>query len=320
MSRVVFKMSNGHEGTVFLNDNEYVDLWKDIFLKNSTLKIATYQLPYSKFSSTTESEEVCIKYINASIDKLSEYIVFNNRAYKGMSRDICNKIHREFTTALTTRCVTHIPFEYEDRLELIKNGYDFISHNDTLSFFHDYSDKKKFPLKDISAHLESINAWIHHYEDTYLKPSDTPRSIAYKNENGLGFEWQSKKDDGITDSVKTDFYVGDIYKKYCSSSPEYNVYDLKNIRGKDYYKAWIDYDDPGEWDVVNSNHRTKGGFEIAPWTSELFNKNLKPWVRSYNLPCDDEYIAPPALGKVDKQTLVELKTQQLKITDIDLLQ
>ena len=112
-----------------------------------------------------------------------------------------------------------------------------------------------------------------------------------------------KSQDAVTDLCKVDYNMEDLSNDYGSLDPQYNVYDLKCITGKDYYRAWIDYDDPSEWDVVNNNHTTKGGFEIAPWTSHLYHTYIVPWVKRYNMPHEDKYVAPVPIGTADKSTI-----------------
>ena len=121
-------------------------------------------------------------------------------------------------------------------------------------------------------------------------------------------DWNSKGKDQVTDDIVCDWDFAGLLKvdsDICSSDPKYNVYDLKNILGKDYEKAYKDYDNPANWDVTNTYNTTKGGFEIRPWQSYTTNWIIRPWVQTYGLPTDDRHIAPITLGHISEAWMEE---------------
>ena len=88
-----------------------------------------------------------------------------------------------------------------------------------------------------------------------------------------------------------------------SSDPQYNVYDLKNILGKSYETAWLNYDNPLNWDVTNTFNTTKGGFEIKPYQSEWTRNFIRPWAHEFDMPVEDHIIAPISIGTIDVEWL-----------------
>lgn len=313
MSKIIFELANGQDGEILLIDNAYVEYWKHVFIENmnkcnkhslsNTLpyeEIAGHQLIYREPEHQVTDEQLFsyVEIINESIHVLeSNGLSFKHKAYRGMDQKQCNLLHRQFTTGIVTRgTCTNIHLTHEDKVEIKKEQYDMNSQNDILLTFSDHNSMADvFLFNNVLCHeLEIINAYIHHYEKSFY----SKRARHLSEQYGISFEWQIKKEDGITDEVNTSHILSNDLMQYGNSDPKYNVYDLKCIGGKDYYTAWVNYDDPSEWDIVNNNCTTKGGFEIAPWTSKLIRETIRPWVETYNIPSDDRFISPIPIGKL----------------------
>jgi hypothetical protein len=117
-------------------------------------------------------------------------------------------------------------------------------------------------------------------------------------------DWNSKNPlDKITDASKLDYNLGDAANWAVDNDPYWNVYDLKNILGKDYLEAYHNYDDPGEWDVCNHAKTTKGGFEIRPHMHHVVNKVLVPWIKDWGYHAFPENVSPIQIGHIDEREL-----------------
>lgn len=314
--KIVFECKNGHEGHIELLDNEYMDFWKDVFLKNKakTTNVRSYRLPYGDEQSTKRkyvNETEAVDAINKTLHKLHDLgWYFNHWAYVGMSAEQLNKLHREFTTSLITKCKTFVALSYDDRVEIKLNQFNFNEDDQILRSFSGHHHKPSYEFFDeyILDRLEEINYRVHSIERNHY----SERAASHNHHLGVFACFSEKKEDNITDKYKMDYNMGSLANDYGNSSPEYNVYDLKCITGKDYYKAWVDYDDPSEWDVVNNNCTTKGGFEIMPWYSSLCNDHLKPWIKKYGMPTDDKYVSSIPIGRVDEHTLSLMKKKRFE--------
>ena len=94
-------------------------------------------------------------------------------------------------------------------------------------------------------HLALINSYVHKIEDDCMKQTNCFKHFnsyiqthhpQYKFLTTPNLDWNSKMADGCTDAVRCDFNFERIRHDdptMYSSSPEFNVYDLKNILGKD---------------------------------------------------------------------------------------
>ena len=124
-------------------------------------------------------------------------------------------------------------------------------------------------------------------------------------------DWASKSEaDNRTDVTKVDYNLADLAMWACDNDPKWNVYDLKNILGKDYLTGYFDYDDPGEWDICNHFKTTKGGFEIKPHMHKVVNDIFVPWIQSFGYPAYPEIISPIQIGHIDENWLLEFCTSR----------
>ena len=242
----------------------------------------------------------------------------------------CNRIHRGFTTHMLTSCSDTFNLDNDQKINL---KYAMDNLNTGLKYYlvryldPSLLDAYSIPQEEIGSihhweqhaipHLALINSYVHKIEDDCISPTNSFKHFnsyiqthhpQYKFLTTPNLDWNSKMADGCTDVERCDFNFERIRHDdptMYSSSPEFNVYDLKNILGKDYTKAWYDNDNPIEWDICNTYNTTKGGFEIKPYQSHLTNNFIKPWIESYGIGYDDRWIAPIAIGTVSDSWLHE---------------
>lgn len=282
-----------------------------------------------KWEETRELRRPWVEQINAGIDRLIECGYHWSKGY--MTEDSkwedCNRIHRGFTTYHQTEATDHWDL---DRWQLgyIKhtmqnihaNGYWITRQTDPniadiIRLEPGEFKSSNYLHTEVGSALSDINAYTHRIED-YCLVSPRVHDIYDGYLTSIGrdkkvqatwlpvLDWNSKGVDGSTDSIKTDWNFGELRKLDYSiydSSPEWNVYDLKNILGKDYEKAYVDYDDPMNWDVTNTCNTTKGGFEIKPHMSYLTNTIIKPWAAEYGVEPDDHIVAPISVGRISQR-------------------
>ena len=346
MSRVVFELSDGVDGEIQLRNNEFMDFWKMVFVRNNKLlgprrdKIIGKKFNSSDNSNNSNLElynfdyhKICVDEVNKSIDDIKNagWTWRHGKLNSKSSFEDCNRIHRGFTTFKWSSVTDHLDIPFEKLVYLKANHINFRSKESTflIPWLDPSTDiilgnveadhpKSWFSWeKDCLEPLHNINAYVHKLEDKCLLSARSEQVINEwcrlnnKNYQFIGInnlDWNSKGKDGVTDQIQCDWDFGSLLQNndkhdMCSSDPKYNVYDLKNILGKDYEKAYIDYDNPANWDVTNTYNTTKGGFEIRPWQSYCTKSVIRPWVHEDNLPSEDRYIAPITLGHINESWL-----------------
>ena len=273
-----------------------------------------------------------VKVVNEAIDNLKKAGYSWSLGYmpNEPTCEDCNRIHRGFTTYMLTGCSDTINLDFDQKQSL---KYTMDNFNTGAKYYliryldPSLLDTLRIPQGETGSylhwaehaipHLELINSYVHKIEDDCIKQTKEfvqfnsyiqQHHPQYKFLTTPDLDWNSKMADGCTDAERCDFNFERIRHDdptMYSSSPEFNVYDLKNILGKDYTKAWYDNDDPVELDICNTYNTTKGGFEIKPHQSHLTRNFLKPWIESYGIGYDDRWIAPIAIGTVSDSWLHE---------------
>tara|TARA_B110000908_G_C10194382_1_gene422156 strand:- start:79 stop:1203 length:1125 start_codon:yes stop_codon:yes gene_type:complete len=278
-----------------------------------------------RWTDTIDIRQDFVNKINTSIDAIKSsgfnwqggYINMNSK------NEDCNRIHRCFTTFHLTKTTDTLNLSDDQKREIKykmanlnqSDAWYYIKYLDpTLVNVFDNHDlfSKYMTIED---DLHTINAYVHRIEDHGILSKNTwtvmKQFLEMQSSTSMflpALDWNSKGQDGCTDSLRIDFNFSDMRSQdltMYSSDDAYNVYDLKNILGKDYETAWYNNDDPREWDVCNSFNTTKGGFEVRPYQSLLTKNYIKPWVDSYNFPSDDHIISPIAIGSIDQDWLRE---------------
>ena len=343
MSKLVFELSDGVDGEIQLRDNAFMDFWKMVFIRNNKLMQPSasnkkaINIDEHPLTDVIENKPVLINYadrVNNAIDELTKagFSWTHGKLTRDSDWADCNRLHRGFTTSSWSVGLTdHIDIPFDKLIYLKYHSINFRSYeskflipwldpsiNIPLDIFDvehprswkNYHDHAKDPL-------HTINAYIHNLEDKCLKSARYTHMYKdymqkyYNNFNYISIykcDWDSKGEDGVTDAIECDWNFADLKKDYglenmCSSDPKYNVYDLKNILGKDYETAYVDYDSPANWDVCNTFNTTKGGFDIRPWQSYWTREVIAPWVETFNIPSEDQIIAPIAIGSIDEDWL-----------------
>lgn len=285
-------------------------------------------------NSTTERNQY-ITLVNTAIDNLKALGYEWNRGYMpdNPTEEHCNWIHRGFTTYMLTGCTDTLNYTHKQKLELIYgmfnlnniNRYWLIRSIDPSLRDWIHQDNDAFGGANhfhntAMWELHAINTYTHRIEDSSIMNTRSFEQFNSFVDNTLtpklgkkifgmtlpNLDWNSKTSDGCTDSSRCDWNFSEIRLEdpdMYDNSPQYNVYDLKNILGKDYEKCWYDGDDPTEWDICNTFNTTKGGFEIRPHQHHLTQNFIRPFVESHGIHYDDRWIAPISIGTISDSWL-----------------
>lgn len=359
MAQIVFNTVAGIDGTIQLRDNPFMDFWRMAFKMNkrrvpirfneNSIKSITRMNP-DTWARDPEKKSEYVNRVNSAINSL----INNGYAWtRGtlplhpLSRDL-NNIHRGFTTYMLTHSHDTLGISRENLIRLKWILPNLNSHHytqfmlrawdsnwrsiDEIPGYHDRFYELALP------HLEAINAYVHRIE-SYHRYSTTQADWNNAYISGLPanidavecpcIEWSLKGEDGCSDAVKTDWNFGEFRSLDMSiydSGPEYNVYDLKNILGKDYETALWDSDDPLEWDISNTFNTTKGSLEIRPWQHLLTHNTIKPWLRARGCPDGDFICAPISIGSISQAWIREFcyvergNHRDMRITEADLIE
>ena len=358
MAQIVFNTVSGVDGVITLRDNVFMDFWRMAFKMNKRrVPIRFNENSIKSVVPHVSNDEILSAPVNSSwVDTVNSNInsLINSGyawtrgelSYNCTNVDL-NRIHRGFTTYMLTHTHDTLAISPEDlvRLKWIMPNLNSHHYSQFMLRAYDASyvnkDEESGYLERFFStavpHLEAINAYVHRIESDMFKPRMASWNNAYISSLPANIdrvetpclEWSLKGEDGCSDAVKTDWNFGefrsmdmDIY----SSDPQYNVYDLKNILGKDYETAYWDGDDPLEWDVSNTFNTTKGSCEIKPWQHHLTNTAIKPWLRSYGAPDADHICSPIAIGWIDPAWIAEFcysmggGDRDMRITEADLIE
>ena len=340
MSKVLFELSNGVDGEITLRDNDFMEFWKFVFKRNNKLLGPRQdKITSSSFVDvdTTESQKYIhmswednkairkdyVELVNDAIDKIIDLGLdwTCGKASVNSHNQDCNRIHRGFTTYMLSRTTDDLGLSKDQMIQL-KHGMHNLNHTDAIYLlnhivndfvFADFNSLEFELYQQAIPYLHTVNAYIHKIEDTSIASDRSYLIASYhlQNQNRHAgwwpnLDWNSKGADGCTDTTRIDFNFADVRTQdisIYSSDPQYNVYDLKNILGKSYETAWLNYDNPLNWDVTNTFNTTKGGFEIKPYQSEWTRNFIRPWAHEFDMPVEDHIIAPISIGTIDVKWL-----------------
>ena len=341
-AKVLFSLNNGVDGEIVLRDNLFMDYWKFVFKQNNR-KVGPRQDKFpnacftktgpdidfaikSQYDNTVDKRAECVDRVNDAILQIEQ--VTGNKWNSGRLSinswtEDCNRVHRGFTTFALTHCTDQLGLSEQEQRTLKYDHPDL--HASGWLYMKSIKPSLKQTIGEEYVHfntvieplLHEVNAYVHHLENICIVSKRVfELANAYLTSENIedcwfpNLDWNSKQADGVTDAGRIDYNYADLAQQTIatdelySSDPKYNVYDLKNILGKDYEKAWFDYDDPRNWDVTNTFNTSKGGFEIRPHQSMLTKDFIKPWIDSYNhFPTDDPLVSPIAIGAIDYQWL-----------------
>jgi len=344
MKRVVFSLANGVDGEIVLADNYFTEFWCMVFQKhissipirknnhnpdfvlgNSSDRDRSTGPEYYQKPEVISRKQDYISRVNSSIDYILSRGINWTSGHLPADPDFSdlNRIHRGFTTMCLTQATTcHVEMTHE---ELYRHKLQLFNMNLNYAwpyFFPGKAEQYTHPKvsqaeKDVVwHHLHQINAYVHRIENSSIY---NPRKGIY-NETvmsqypehihgviGHKLDWDAKMEDGCTDSQKLDWNYASGYGPAVRSTQDWdlNVYDLKNILGKDYHTCYIDHDDPFNFDITNTVGTTKGGFEIRPGYELFHKKIINPWLESWGFKLTPKLTRPIPIGRIDPEFITE---------------
>ena len=336
MAKVIFELASGLDGEIELRDCVFVDVWKEVFLRNKSMvgiRQPAQRHSYKRGFDYAEHERHLPKSLVygdeagnvAAVEKgirgVEEIMPWTReRPYKGMDWSVTNDIHRGFTTLFITQCTDRVDLTHAEKNELMVKQYNFnYGYGWRLLMQYEKAGRRRGQFEmnesEVRHHLDGtlhkINAGVHTIEEFRV----SRRRVAIENMVLPGkmctlpaLDWHSKEKDEITDATRVDYNLGDVARDATVNDPYWNVYDLKNILGKDYMTAYYNYDDPGEWDVCNHFKTTKGGFEILPHMHTVVNHILVPWIHEWGYQAWPEIVSPIQIGHMDEAEMEALFT------------
>ena len=339
MTRVIFELASGRDGAIQLRDCEFTERWKSVFKQNKPLGIRSDALVYARrgdverklrfaYSNKMKTEVNAIRSILSGIEAVRNLPLPWTRELPtyGMDWSSTNDIHRGFTTLTQTHCADRIELTHDEKEALMIEQYNFSKYPGGAGaeklfqyvksdIIPTYPSDATYSRIDFMREICKINCGVHDIEDRVRvsrRRMEIESTVFPEHEVCAipKLDWQSKGSDGRSDEINIAMQLGDCATRSVDNNPYWNVYDLKNILGKDYLTAYYNYDDPGEWDICNHFQTTKGGFEIKPHMNDLVNQVLVPWVRDewgYK-PARAELISPIQIGHIDEQELISICT------------
>lgn len=278
-----------------------------------------------------EHKQNLVNRVNTSIDGLHEENVQWTRGKLDMhcTREDLNRIHRGFTTLSFTHLWTdHLAMTYDQIWSIKKRYLNMNAHNCWPNQFNDVKGfeipQNHFPKADkyphaqvarIYEYLHEINAAVHNIEDKCLYNSRKLNLVEYYYKHydvqcmlKPDLDWNAKLNDGVTDSMHLDWnFDSALSQAWHSIVPSIeqgcNVWDLKNILGKDYETCYIDEDNPINLDITNTVGTTKGGFTINGAFTNMYNDVLEPWLESFGRLGHKAMYFPIPVGVLDERFL-----------------
>ena len=369
MKRVVFSLANGVDGEIVLADNLFTEFWSMVFKKHiseipirrnsrnpeyvegfCSARAGTPNEQYYKRPEHAVTRQQNVEAVNGHIARLLELGADWQAGTLPETPDFAdlNRIHRGFTTMmLTGTCTSIVPMT---RAQLQEHKLNYFNMNVTKAwpyFFPEQAQCDFPPVLELPAKAEAmeclhlINSGVHEIENRTMY---NPRHAVYNQAiveqlpdtitdiMEARVDWDAKLEDGCTDSQKLDWNFESAYHQAVFSTHDWNqnVYDLKNILGKDYRTCYFDHDDPFNFDITNTAGTTKGGFEICPGY-ELFHKNiLRPWMREWGFDPRDSVTRPIPIGRIDPDFVLEhfgihtgqdplQRNKDMRIVNLDLI-
>jgi hypothetical protein len=253
--------------------------------------------------------------INRAIDRIEELTGFRwpVRAFPGMDFDVCNLLHRMFTTGLSTSKASVISNNSRDLMFEYKKLHRPVEawwlHNMMNPEFHidkQYPDMSGDTLKEFLKTIHIVNSEVHRYEDACLisgRSKQLEQRYGSDMNRIMDVAWDEKDHWGqIVNPIanrKDDQIIDELMDGW-NTDPEINVFQLKAITGKSYNLAWQQYDDPRYWDISRT-HKINGGMTIDPlgMTNRVYNSHeFLNWLDEYTHPRDPKLYGHVPIGCV----------------------
>lgn len=308
----------------YIEENNFKDVWFPYPLAGELPHIHGY-----RSGDFTQAEEIVQK-LNYHIDEVNSSIEgkkFPYRGYVGMPWSVTNRIHRCFTTGVTSYRLWEPELTHEDLFlhkKLVYLEGNQIFKNPKYPDEYTVVDFNKF-----EDNIHGINNQVHVYEGYVY--SNRPyfnyggELVSINGDIGgvkympncnniveyLFFEWN--KYDPVTLNHKFSFsrrISYDILKSSITNNLlDYDVYLGKSIAGKSYGFAYTEFDDPLQNDITNLDF-LDGTIQIYPdkfALNKLFTDSpFSQWLREHEL--EEAMYMPVPIGKIINKN-VELKTE-----------
>lgn len=271
MVQLVCTLRNQNQIIAELINNIFVNEWIEQFkIVNS---LCDFDQMY--FSPVTMNKTWNNKKISTYETEIKESIINLNRLNTNFpvtideikitndqnGRDLLNRLHRYFTTGHRTASEEKITIWQE---------------NTNLYFTLDRSNYPEFAY------------WVHQIND-YVHLAET----YFINDRKLNFpmtkEWlvlySSQSYRGENNSFQYFKTIKNEHHQYYSDNMDYDIWlPLSQIQGKNYLQAYVDEDDPTNWDI-SSNIFYSGSFSLGD-RSWYMNEDLQNYLISYGInPC-----------------------------------
>jgi len=175
-------------------------------------------------------------------------------------RQLLNKLHRHFTTA-------HRSFSHGEKILTWKDNteYTFDQPSDAGRFTH---------------YVHEINTAVHAAELYF----NNDRIRNFKKRYECQVQYNSHEPLDVNNDPQDKFLI-DIKQEHFQYFSNQLVYDvwlpLTQIQGKDYWRAYFDYDDPTEWDV-STNVQYSGSMAITD-RSTIRDPAILEYLKSYGI-------------------------------------
>ena len=261
--------------------NDFAHTWLEIFERslsvdpNPTLGPAN---PVDYFRWTEEEIAEILRKINSAISVIKQEFAIQfpfASVQKGMDHDQLNRMHRAVTTAVVRK--------------------DRWLEEEAAHFSLAESQQDRFLQL-----IKEIALGIHDYSHC-LRPDDRmQRVLGKKSAKSFEYHLLNFRNTDAANQTCADLWqdIDASHRKFFST--EHSVYVKQDILGKDYLQAFLDEDDPREWDVTSSQGYT-GGLEI-----DLTNSRTKfmrsplfhDWLQSYGLSPNNEICGYLPVGDV----------------------
>ncbi len=280
---LILKQNSGAYWSIRLLDNPFVQEWLGLVEKclqiDSHPQVFNFNMTKSLCETRPSRGEIADR-INSAVEELNRDFNFNCplRANEGMGRDLTNALHRAFTTSIRT----------DNRWQMNSEPHIQISEDKRSRFLF---------------LAEEINFGVHDFE-TYLLDNESVAEMLkfapYDDHSYMILEFDNKAD---TNTTREDMFgeIKEEHKRYYSG--DHTAYLKIDILGKDYLQAFIDQDDPREWDVTPSLIYTSG-LELDPHNTRCrFKKSpaFLNWLRSYGIEPDAAVCGYMPIGDIDKK-------------------
>lgn len=259
-----------------------------------------------------------VKDINDAIEAVEKLTGFRwpVKAYVGMDFDVCNLIHRFFTTSQLTGKIPTVgrnlrPDVFDIKLKQNPMEHEWQELLLSVSSEDVYQIKNDNDLLEFRNQIGKINAVLHSYEDSILSSQralNMYNTITNEHKNGTitactsvyDIAWSEKDRYGKRINVIDKPIIDSDWKDLRTDDPEVTVYALKCILGKDYLVGYTEYDDPRQWDMTSNNHIC-GGITLDPLASKhrFFQSDMfSSWLKDHNHPLDPKYYGSLPVGKI----------------------